>query len=181
MALEGEYPTLDLYKILFVDPEAPHEVIKASYRALSKMYHPDRNQSEEAAAITEKLNLAFEVLGEPNRRKEYDHQRRQKTADDESPLLNTDPDIDFETYLQNLVSSGVISDAEVARIRGEGIEGGIGSLLIDMVGGTISEGLILLSDQVDNATDFLMNSVIARITLYVLIATAFGVILYFIV
>lgn len=33
-------------KILYIQPDAPREVVEAAYRALSKKYHPDRGGNE---------------------------------------------------------------------------------------------------------------------------------------
>jgi DnaJ domain len=59
------------YRILHVQPEAPLEIIKASYRSLmSKLNaHPDRGGDHDAAVL---INQAYAVLGDPQRRKKYD-------------------------------------------------------------------------------------------------------------
>ncbi|MEP7282370.1 MAG: DnaJ domain-containing protein [Rubrivivax sp.] len=62
----------NLYRILQVQPEAPDEVLKASYRALiggAKGQHPDRGGDAERAAM---LNHAYAVLSDPDRRHAYD-------------------------------------------------------------------------------------------------------------
>lgn len=65
----------NLYRILHVQPEAPLEVIKASYRALMTTLgaHPDRGGSHDQAAA---LNTAYAVLSDPQRRAEYDRSLR---------------------------------------------------------------------------------------------------------
>jgi len=65
----------DLYEILQVHPAAHPEVIQATFRRLTLLYHPDRNQSAEAAEMMKRLNLAYEVLGAPDRRAAYDRAR----------------------------------------------------------------------------------------------------------
>lgn len=61
----------NLYRLLFVQPDAPHDVIKAAYRALMTTLraHPDRGGSHDNAA---RLNAAWAVLGDPVRRAAYD-------------------------------------------------------------------------------------------------------------
>lgn len=61
----------NLYRILYVQPEAPTAVIKASYRALMSTLrvHPDLGGDHEQAA---RINHAYEVLSDPQRRKAYD-------------------------------------------------------------------------------------------------------------
>lgn len=65
----------NLYRILHVQPEAPHEVIKASYRALMSTLraHPDLGGDHDQAV---RLNAAYAVLGDPERRRDYDHALR---------------------------------------------------------------------------------------------------------
>jgi curved DNA-binding protein CbpA len=61
----------NLYRLLYVQPDAPHDVIKAAYRALMTTLraHPDRGGSHDDAA---RLNAAWTVLGDPARRAAYD-------------------------------------------------------------------------------------------------------------
>lgn len=60
------------YDILGVTNDATETDIKKAYRALSLKYHPDRNPSEEAKDKIQKINEAYETLGDPNLRKQYD-------------------------------------------------------------------------------------------------------------
>lgn len=59
------------YRILHVQPEAPLEVIKASYRSMmTKMrLHPDLGGDHETAVL---INAAYAVLSDPRRRQQYD-------------------------------------------------------------------------------------------------------------
>jgi hypothetical protein len=59
------------YRILQVQPEAPPEVVKASWRALmhAARMHPDLGGDPQAAAL---VNQAYAVLGDPERRHAYD-------------------------------------------------------------------------------------------------------------
>jgi curved DNA-binding protein CbpA len=68
----------NLYRILQVQPEAPDEVVKASYRALiggARGQHPDRGGDAARAAA---INHAYAVLGDPARRAAYDRSLRQQ-------------------------------------------------------------------------------------------------------
>ncbi|WP_338846053.1 J domain-containing protein [Massilia sp. W12] len=61
------------YDNLKVSRNAPAEVIRAAYKALSQKYHPDKNQGDDKAArIMAILNSAYETLSDPQRRKEHD-------------------------------------------------------------------------------------------------------------
>jgi hypothetical protein len=67
------------YELFGVSPLASPEEIRAAHRELVKRYHPDIYwTSEDKARATEKLraiNEAYAVLGNPERRKEYDASR----------------------------------------------------------------------------------------------------------
>ena len=61
------------YDNLKVSRSAPPEVISAAYRSLSKLYHPDTNNgNREAARIMAIVNKSYEVLGDPERRRQHD-------------------------------------------------------------------------------------------------------------
>lgn len=61
------------YDNLKVSRHAPQEVIRASYKALSQKYHPDKNPGDEKSArIMAVVNTAYNVLSDPVRRKEHD-------------------------------------------------------------------------------------------------------------
>jgi len=62
----------DPYKILQVDPEAEDEVIQAAYRRLAQKYHPDRATGNDAVERMVAINAAWELIGEPDRRRAYD-------------------------------------------------------------------------------------------------------------
>lgn len=67
------------YKILNVAQNATEETIKHSFRALAKRYHPDANPDNAVAArrFTD-INEAYTVLGDPQKRAEYDAQLSQE-------------------------------------------------------------------------------------------------------
>ena len=61
------------YSILGVSEDATLVDIKKSYRFLVKKYHPDRNSGKEIESeMIKKINIAFEVLSDKNKRLEYD-------------------------------------------------------------------------------------------------------------
>ncbi len=62
----------DYYRILGVPRDATQREIKKAYRKLARLYHPDRNPQPIAKTKFRKINAAYEVLGEPEKRKEYD-------------------------------------------------------------------------------------------------------------
>lgn len=62
------------YEILGIDKSASDQDIKRAYRSLSLKYHPDRNSSAEAAHKMREINEAYDVLGDAQKRTQFDMQ-----------------------------------------------------------------------------------------------------------
>src|ERR1700722_20325172 len=63
----------DYYKTLGGDKRASAEEIKKAYRKLARQYHPDRNPDDKSAeARFKELSQAHDVLGDPEKRSQYD-------------------------------------------------------------------------------------------------------------
>jgi hypothetical protein len=60
------------YDNLRVTRNAPYSVIKAAYRTLSQQYHPDKSSDPDAMRIMTILNNSYEVLSDPERRRQHD-------------------------------------------------------------------------------------------------------------
>ncbi|MDR1684714.1 MAG: DnaJ domain-containing protein, partial [Elusimicrobiota bacterium] len=63
----------DYYSILGVQRNASEGEIKSAYRKLAMKYHPDRNPSADAAQEFRRVNEAFEVLSDGQKRQMYDN------------------------------------------------------------------------------------------------------------
>lgn len=62
----------DFYKILGVSRNASAQEIKSAYRKLARKYHPDVNKSSDASEKFREATAAYEVLSDPEKRKQYD-------------------------------------------------------------------------------------------------------------
>ncbi|MGN6346506.1 MAG: DnaJ domain-containing protein [Candidatus Nitrosocosmicus sp.] len=71
----------DHYKTLDILKNANNKEIKIAYRRLARKYHPDRN-SKVSDEIMKNINIAFEVLSDPEKRKQYDETNFKKNIED---------------------------------------------------------------------------------------------------
>lgn len=64
---------IDYYKILGVDKNIPQGDVKKAYLKRAKQFHPDLHPDDpKAKAKFQALNEAYEVIGDPEKRKKYD-------------------------------------------------------------------------------------------------------------
>jgi molecular chaperone DnaJ len=67
----------DFYKILGVSADASEKDLTRAYRKLARKYHPDANPDDpQSEDRFKEISEAYDVLGDPTRRKEYDDVRR---------------------------------------------------------------------------------------------------------
>jgi curved DNA-binding protein len=64
---------IDYYKILGVDKNIPQKDVREAYRKRAKQFHPDLHPNDpKAKAKFQALNEAYDVIGDPEKRKKYD-------------------------------------------------------------------------------------------------------------
>lgn len=86
-----------LYDRLEVSRKASPEIIDKAYKTLAKKYHPDLQTAENKAIAEEKMkkiNEAYSVLSDEQKRKEYD----EKIELEESSKIETQSDQQTEIY-----------------------------------------------------------------------------------
>src|SRR5687767_10209296 len=67
----------DFYAILGVSASASQDDIKKHYRKLASKHHPDKNPNDpKAAERFKEISEAYQVLGDAEKRKQYDEMRR---------------------------------------------------------------------------------------------------------
>ncbi|MGH9228290.1 MAG: molecular chaperone DnaJ [Acidimicrobiales bacterium] len=77
MAPQREWFEKDYYRVLGVSDTASQKDIRSAYRKLSRQYHPDANPDDKAAEERFKeVSAAYDVVGDPEKRKEYDEVRK---------------------------------------------------------------------------------------------------------
>ncbi len=76
MTAQREWLEKDYYAVLGVSKESSDKEITKAYRKLARELHPDANQGDASAEERFKeVSAAYDVVGDPDRRKEYDEVR----------------------------------------------------------------------------------------------------------
>ncbi|MEO1400536.1 MAG: DnaJ domain-containing protein [Cyanobacteria bacterium J06635_1] len=64
------------YETLGLTDTASQAEIKQAYRQLAKQYHPDSQKDQAGHEVIAQVNAAYEILGDPTKRRQYDQHRR---------------------------------------------------------------------------------------------------------
>lgn len=95
------------YQILQVDPNASSEIIDKAYKTLIKKYHPDLQTEENKVYATEmikKLNEAYEVLSNDEKRRLYDINLNKNNISIEEYNNLYDQNIELKNQLNNNIN-----------------------------------------------------------------------------
>ncbi|CAL8095483.1 unnamed protein product [Calicophoron daubneyi] len=61
-----------LYRVFGLNPNCTHEELKETFYRLCKLYHPDVTDDPRAHSKFQEISKAYEILGNPMRRSDYD-------------------------------------------------------------------------------------------------------------
>ncbi|MBL8775252.1 MAG: molecular chaperone DnaJ [Acidimicrobiales bacterium] len=76
MAAQREWFEKDYYKVLGVSETASQKDVTKAYRKLARELHPDTNKDPDAEERFKEVSAAYDVVGDADKRKEYDEVRR---------------------------------------------------------------------------------------------------------
>ena len=115
-----------LYEILEVSENASGEIIEKAYKTLAKKYHPDLQEEankKQAEAMMKKINEAYEILGNEEKRSRYDGELAEKRNMEEMQRQNVNQNYQGynKQYQDNAVNNvnGANYDYEKERLRYE--------------------------------------------------------------
>ena len=100
----------DHYEVLGIAKGASPEEVKAAFRKLASIHHPDRNPDDPKAAVRFKeLNAAYQVLGDPQRRAMYDRFGH-RAEESGSPFSSGGPFAGGVVDFSDIAIDGILGD-----------------------------------------------------------------------
>lgn len=103
----------NLYNVLELNDNATQEEIKKSYRRLSLLFHPDRNNnSPESTVRFQKISSAYETLSDEEKRKNYDIQLKGTSQSTNFQNFFNQPNKEFDaTDILNFFSNNFFNNS----------------------------------------------------------------------
>jgi DnaJ-class molecular chaperone len=103
----------NLYNVLELNDNATQEEIKKSYRRLSLLFHPDRNNnSPESTVRFQKISSAYETLSNEEKRKNYDIQLKGTSQSTNFQNFFNQPNKEFDaTDILNFFSNNFFNNS----------------------------------------------------------------------
>lgn len=115
-----------LYEILEVSENASGEIIEKAYKTLAKKYHPDLQEEankKQAEAMMKKINEAYEILGNEEKRNRYDAELEGKRNQEELQRQNNQAYNNMYNNVQyqnnNATNNNINYDYEKERLKYE--------------------------------------------------------------
>jgi curved DNA-binding protein CbpA len=134
----------DYYKVLGVERNASADDIKRAYRGLARRYHPDANPGSKGAETRFKdVNEAYSVLGDPDKRKQYDARVSEQEARPGPKYRPGSPPPAFRPGPPPGAASARFGNAGRGPTRRGGVPGGVEADVSVTVGG-LSVGLKII-------------------------------------
>ena len=81
--------TNNLYEVLGINKNASSRDVKKAYRDLAVKWHPDKNKAENATKKFKEVSDAYQILIDPNKRKNYDRYLNQFNQHNTNTQNNT--------------------------------------------------------------------------------------------
>lgn len=103
----------NLYNVLELNDNASQEEIKKSYRRLSLLFHPDRNNNSPESTIRfQKISSAYETLSDEEKRKNYDFQLKGTSQSTNFQNFFNQPNKEFDaTDILNFFSNNFFNNS----------------------------------------------------------------------
>jgi hypothetical protein len=86
-----DWAAVDYYAVLGVRPDASDDDIARAFRTLAKQLHPDAGVPVETAERFKEVTVAYEVLSNHRRRRDYDAVRRLVVPEDHRVVVHRGP------------------------------------------------------------------------------------------
>ena len=146
---------MNYYELLGIDQKAEHDEIKRAYGEKLMEWHPDKNpdRHEKAEEMTKTLNIAYDVLSDPQKKRHYDRILRFSKGKNYGQYVN---DSSFSSKIKHTSGSikHIIKDVkDLYNLSKDSIKGNYKLHPVNM--GIIAGGLLYFIIPTDLIPDFI--------------------------